>query len=154
MSEMDKPAPPGGWAVFFGWVAGLILIGGAAWFFTQPIRNQFLMNSVNRILAHGEDPRRLGVPLAGPRKTGLSAPLGNWYSLENSRNVFFVFPLVREGPMALCGALVSPEGKVEELIPLSGYARRIFYDLPQSIKQMYIHRIEALGFSLAGAEHE
>jgi hypothetical protein len=154
MSETDKPAPLRDWAVFFGWIAGLVLIGGAVWYVTQPLRNQFLMNSVNQILARREDPRRLSAPLAGPRTRGISAPLGNWYALENSRKALFVFPLVQNGPMALCGALVSPEGKVEELFPLSGHAGHIFSDLPQGMKQIYIRRIEALGFPAAGAAHE
>jgi hypothetical protein len=159
MSETDKPpaSPPPllrEWAVFLGWITGIVLIGGAAWFLTQPLRDQLLMDSVNRILIQREDPRRLSAPLAVPRSPGFSSPLGRWYFLENSRNLFFVFTLIGDGPLSLCGALVSPEGKVEELLPLSGHAGQTFAALPRSMKQVYIHRIEALGFPPAGENNE
>jgi hypothetical protein len=159
MSEVDKPAnsPPPllrEWTIFLGWLAGIVLAGGVAWFLTQPLRNQLLMDSVNRILIQREDPRRLSVPLAVPRAPGFSSPLGSWYSLENSRELFFVFALMGDGPLSLCGALVSPEGKVEEILPLSGHAGQIFAALPQGMKQIYIRRIEALGFPAAGENHE
>jgi hypothetical protein len=157
-SAGPNPAAPAGgpreWAVFFGWIAGLVLIGGAAWFFTQPVREKMLMNSVNRILAQEKGARLLSAPLAAPRSSGLAVPLGSWYGLENSGDVFFVFALMRDGPLALWGARVSPGGKVEELLPLSGHARQIFADLPQGMLLTYIHRIEALGFPAKGGTGE
>jgi hypothetical protein len=154
MSGMEPAAPnppaaeapsPREWAVFFGWIAGLVLIGGTVWFLTQPVRDRMLMNSVNRILAR-ENGALLSAPLAAPLSSGRADPLGSWYGLENSNDVFFVFTLMRDGPLALWGARVSPGGKVEEILPLSGHARQIFADLPRGMLLTYIHRIEALGF--------
>jgi hypothetical protein len=145
---------PREWAVFFGWIAGLVLIGGTIWFLTRPVRDQMLMISVNRILAQENGARLLSAPLAAPRSSGPAAPLGSWYGLENSGDVFFVFTIMRDGPLALWGARVSPGGKVEELLPLSGHARQIFADIPQGMMLTYIHRIEALGFPAAEDSNE
>jgi hypothetical protein len=142
------------WAVFTGWICGLVLAGGLAWFFTQPLRIDAMMRSVNRSLARREDPRRLGAPLSLPRITGNSAPLGMWYSLEKTTDRFFVFPLIQDGPLALCGVRVSPEGGVEEFIPLSAHAEQALENLPPGIAQTYIRRIEALGFPDVGEKSE
>jgi hypothetical protein len=149
-----EASPPRDWAVFFGWIAGLVLAGGIIWFLTQPLRDQILMNSVNRILAQENGAPLLSAPLSPPRSSGRAAPLGSWYGLENSGDVFFVFALMRDGPLALWGARVSPGGKVEELLPLSGHARQISADLPRGILLTYVHRIEALGFPGEEAPHE
>lgn len=155
----EKPAIPlypglREWAVFTGWICGLVLAGGLAWFFTQPLRVDAMMRSVNRSLARREDPRRLIAPLSLPRVKGNAAPLGMWYSLEKTEDRFFVFPLMRDGPLALCGVRVSPEGGVEEFIPLSAHAEQVLEDLPPGIAQTYIRRIEALGFPEAGGKNE
>jgi hypothetical protein len=112
------------------------------------------MRSVNRILSLGEDPRRLNAPLAVPRPSGSAGPLGVWYTLVNTGDVFFVFPVMRGGILVLCGAQVSSEGKVVEILPLSDHAKQVFKDIPEGIIQTYIRRIEALGSGKGEGEHE
>jgi hypothetical protein len=158
MSGM-KPAAPAvlklrEWAIFGGWICGLVLLGGILWFLTKPIRTYSLMRSVNRVLILREDPRRLEAPLPDPRHPGSSVPLGCWYSLEKSGDLFFVFTLMRDGPMALCGVQVSPEGKAGAILPLSGHAEQIVKDMPPGMLQLYIRRIEALGIPEAGRKNE
>jgi hypothetical protein len=156
MSEKNKTGAPvfsgiKDWAVFFGWIGGLILVGGIIWSLTQPVRTRALLRSVNRVLSLGEDPRRLEAPLSVPRLSGRADPLGCWYTLEKSGDAFFVFPIMRDGILVLCGAQVSPEGKVAEVIPLSDHAKQVFNDISGGVIQTYIRRIEALG---AGGDHE
>jgi hypothetical protein len=141
-----------GWAVFFGWIGGLILMGGIIWFLTQPLRTQALMRSVNRILSTGEDPRRLEAALSVPRPFGSAAPQGNWYALANSEDAFFVFPIMRDGLLVLCGAQVSRTGRVVEIIPLSDHAKQVIKNIPNGMIQMYIRRIEALGAGRGGGD--
>jgi hypothetical protein len=150
MSDQNKTGAPvfsgiKDWAVFFGWIGGLIILGGIIWSLTQPVRDRGLMFSVNRILSLEEDPRRLSAPLDFPRPSGSARPLGVWYTLVDSGDVFFVFPLMRDGILALCGAQVSPDGKVIEILPLSDHAKQVFGDIPEGLIQTYIRRIEALG---------
>ncbi|MDR1277455.1 MAG: hypothetical protein LBK02_01755 [Treponema sp.] len=142
------------WAIFGGWLCGLVLLGGILWFLTQPIRTQSLMRSVNRVLAQRGEPRRLATPLPDPRSPGSSVLLGHWYSLEKSEDLFFVFTLMRDGPMALCGVQVSPQGKAGDILPLSGHAEQIIKDMPPGMLQIYIRRIEALGIPDAGRKNE
>jgi hypothetical protein len=148
VTELDKPALPAAprfreGAVFLGWICGLVFLGGLIWFLTQPVLSRFLIPPVNRILAQREEAPRLEAPVSLPRPPGASAPLGRWYSLEKSESLLFVFPLMRDGPLALCGAWVSPEGKVEEILPLSAHAEQVLYTLPQGMLLSYIYRIEA-----------
>jgi hypothetical protein len=126
-------------AVFVGWIAGLVVAGALIWSLTQPLRVRLLMRSVNRVLVLREDSRRLLTPLAAPRVEGIP---GSWYSLLNSDSNFFVFPVMRDGILVPCGAQVSGEGKVEEIIPLSAHAGQVSGSLSQGIMQIYIRRIE------------
>ncbi|MDR0624128.1 MAG: hypothetical protein LBG10_06830 [Treponema sp.] len=133
------------WAVFFGWIGGLIIIGGIVWSLTQPVRIRGLMRSANRVLSLEKDPRRLKAPLPVSRPSGRAGPLGTWYTLEDSGDTFFVFTILRDGILVLCGAQVSPEGKVVEIVPLSDHAKQVFDDISGGVIQTYIRRIEALG---------
>jgi hypothetical protein len=149
MSENDKGELPffseiKDWAVFFGWIGGLILAGGIIWSLTQPLRARSLMRSVNRVLSLREDPRRLEAPLPFPRPSGSASPQGTWFSLSNSGDRFFVFPIMREGVLVLCGSRVNGEGKVEELIPLSHQGEQALDYIPREIIQTHIRRIEAI----------
>jgi hypothetical protein len=73
--------------------------------------------------------------------------MGYWYSLYNSQEMMFVFNFFMDGILIPLGAVVSADGNVVEVIPLSAHALQVFNDLPQSILQMYIRRIEAAAIS-------
>jgi hypothetical protein len=130
-------------AIFLGWICGLVFLGGLIWFLVQPVLSRLLIPPLNRNLAQREEPLRLDAPVSLPRPPGASSPLGRWYSLEKSGDLLFVFALMQDGPLALCGARVSPEGKVEEILPLSAHAEQMFSTLSPGILLTYIHRIEA-----------
>jgi hypothetical protein len=131
-------------AIFLGWICGLVFLGGMIWFLAWPALSRMLIAPVNRILAQREEPLRLDASLAFPRQRGVASPLGRWYSLEKSGDLLFVFTLMRDGPLALCGARVSPEGKVEEILPLSAHAEQVLRTLSPGILLTYIRRIEAV----------
>jgi hypothetical protein len=126
-------------AVFVGWIAGLVLAGALVWSLTQPLRVRMLMRSVNRTLVLQGDSRRLAAPFAAPRAEG---PFGVWYSLLNSGSRFFVFAVMRDGVLVPCGAEVSAEGKVEEIIPLGAHAGQVLGGLPRGLLKIHIRRIE------------
>jgi hypothetical protein len=52
---------------------------------------------------------------------------------------------MRDGILVLCGAQVSPDGKVVEIVPVSDHAKQVFKDIPEGIIKTYVRRIEALG---------
>ncbi|MDR0877799.1 MAG: hypothetical protein LBN21_07075 [Treponema sp.] len=132
-------------AIFLGWIAGLLLMGGLLWALTGHVREISLMQSVNRVFILHDDPRRLAAPLHVRRSAGKVSPLGNWYSQANSENTFFVFTIMGNGVSAVCGASVSREGTVLEIIPVSIHAADALKRLSPGIIQMYVRRIEALG---------
>jgi hypothetical protein len=128
-------------AVFLGWIAGLLLAGSLLWGLTQSLQARYLLRAVNRVLISLEDSRRLLAPQG--RRFISSNPLGVWYSMLDSDTLMFVFAIVWDGILVPCGAQVSPEGNVEELLPLGGHATRILGRLPHGVIQPYVRRIEA-----------
>ncbi|GHV95704.1 hypothetical protein AGMMS50293_20240 [Spirochaetia bacterium] len=128
-------------AIFLGWIAGLLMAGALVWIFTQPLQSRYLLRAVNRVFIAAGDTRRLAAPLARP--AGKAGPMGFWYSMLDSGDSIFVFGIMRDGILVPCGARVSTDGKVEELIPLSGHARQALSSTPPAVLQLYVRRIEA-----------
>jgi len=128
-------------AVFAGWVAALVLIAALLWSLSFPFRSDCLMRATNKILISMNDNRHLAAPVlrpfAGP------APLGCWYRLYESGSLFFVFVIMREGILVPCGAEISGQGEVVEIIPLGNHARQVMEQIPQGLIQVYIRRIES-----------
>jgi len=142
--------------IFIGWVVGLILIASLLWSLSFSFRARCLMQPVNKTLAIMEDERRLSVPLA--RHTAQPAPLGCWYYLAGNSDepeteagkLFFVFAIIRDGIMVPCGAEITEQGNVAEIIPLGSHARQVMGRIPQGIIQVYTERIESAALSLLG----
>jgi len=128
--------------ILFGWIAGLLMLISVIWIFSQRLQAYYLLQSVNNVFVNNEDARRLSAYI--PNKTGKAGLLGYWYSMRNSSNRFFVFTIFQDGILIPLGAIVSDNGSVSEIIPLSAHAVQVFNDLPQSILQMYITRIETV----------
>jgi hypothetical protein len=76
--------------------------------------------------------------------------MGVWYSVLDSTADMFVFAVIWDGILLPCGAFVSPEGKVEDLIPLSGHAANLLDQIPRNMMGMYIRRIEAAAAKRSG----
>jgi len=127
-------------AILVAWVAGLLLIISVIWIFSQPLQSRYLMRTVNSIFINNNDTRRLSSP--APRMTDNVNLLGYWYSMNNSQDKMFVFAVFHDGILIPLGAVVSPGGNVDELIPLSAHAVQVFDFIPKSILRMYVMRIE------------
>ncbi|MCL2804518.1 MAG: hypothetical protein FWD26_01080 [Treponema sp.] len=130
-------------AILLGWIAGLLLITSLIWIITQQVQSYYLLRSVNNVFINNNDVRRLSavIPLKS-NKQGLNVK-GFWYTMHNSTDNMFVFSAFNDGIMIPLGAVVTPDGKVSDLIPLSAHAVYVFDSLPKSILQMYVSRIEA-----------
>ena len=137
-------------AILVGWIAGLIIIAGLCWFFTQPVRDAFLIKAVNKVLEQSNEPRRLGEPLPA-RSLGM----GSWFTMTEAvkrrdagtgplleGTKAYVFVLIAEGNFFPCAAIVSPECKVEEFIPLNSHGKRIIKQFSSGILRVYASRIE------------
>jgi hypothetical protein len=131
-------------AILSGWITGIILLISIIWIVSQTMQANFLMRSINNVLMNNNDSRRLSSFMKkNPVKPGL---LGYWYSINNSENQMFVFTVFKDGILVPLGAVVSSENEVEEVIPLSSHAVQIFDNIPQRVLQVYITRIETMGF--------
>jgi hypothetical protein len=126
--------------ILFGWIAGLLLLASVILFFSQPALAFNLMRSVNNVFIHNNDSRRLSAYL--PAKTGKAEVFGYWYTMYNSANKMFVFTTFQDGILVPLGAVVTPHGDVDEVLPLSAHAEQIFDAMPKSVLQMYIYRIQ------------
>jgi len=127
-------------AIIFGWIAGLLILISVLWILTAPLQANYLLKSVNNVLILNNDSRRLSEYIQ--KKSVKAGPLGYWYSINNSMDEMFVFSVFQDGILIPLGAIVTANGKVSEVIPLSVHATQIFKNLPKSILQIYINRIE------------
>jgi len=129
-------------AVLFAWVAGLLLLISTIWILTQPIQSYYLMRSVNNIFLNNSDSRRLTESIRV--KSEKANLLGYWYVMHNTTDKMFIFSVFQDGILVPLGAIVSDDGKVSEIIPISAHAAQVFEALPESILQMYTIRIESI----------
>jgi hypothetical protein len=136
----------------FGWIASIVIIAGVCWTLTQPVRSRFLMRAVNRVLEQYGDIRRLVELSSDGRGTSI---FGSWYTMakvwqqgisgnENfsEGTKAFVFSFIAEGTLFPCAAVVTPEGKVQELIPLNIHGKKMLSRISPGILKLYIRRIE------------
>jgi hypothetical protein len=128
-----------------GWILGILLIGGLLWGLTQSSRLIALRNSINRALIDREEPRRLHLPVSG-EGTGPGIR-GHWFSMFGEESRALVFSIMAEGTLLPCAAIVSPEGRVEKIIPLTISSEKGLARLSPGIVQTYIRRLEG---SLSG----
>ena len=128
-------------AILLGWITGLILAAVLVWSLTFNFRSACLMRSANRSLADMEDSRRLVTPLRRPFSGQF--PLGCWYTVAESDSVFFVFTVMRDGILVPCGAEISGEGKVKNIVPMGNHARQVLERIPPGLIHIYTRRIES-----------
>jgi hypothetical protein len=141
-ADLFKDTNPKELGVFTAWIVGLLLIGGFLWFFTQPIRIRLLQGNVNILLAATGHTQYLEDPVPRSKLPKRRIPLGTWYTVRNSNNRALVFAMMSEGIRFPCVAMVSDEGKVNEIIPLNTRVEQTVKRLPQGIITTYIRRIE------------
>jgi hypothetical protein len=146
-------------AILLGWIAGLLIAITLIWIVAKPVHARYLMITVNRVFINSGDNRRLSSFIDRPGEksagnTGASRTtqvpwigrgsglLGYWYTMSNTQDLMFVFAVFQDGILVPCGAIVSADGKVNEIIPLSAHAERVYNKIPQSVLRIYIQRIE------------
>ena len=128
-------------SILIAWIGGLILIGGMSWFLSRHIRANFLMNSINQVLISMEDSRRLEAPInSGPRRS--SGFKGQWFSLFEEEDRLLFFTLISDRTFLPCAAILDPNGRVKELIPLSSRGERSPNFVSPGLIRLYIRRIE------------
>ncbi|MCL2601725.1 MAG: hypothetical protein FWD91_02810 [Treponema sp.] len=131
-------------AIFAGWIAGLILIAGLAWFFTQPVRGRVILASVNNVLERSSDPRRLAAPITTALQPTGASRAGLWFAAANrtsEKSFIFIFAFIAEGTFFPCAAVVSARGEVQEFIPLSVHGERVLRRISPGIQDVYKRRI-------------
>jgi hypothetical protein len=126
--------------VLLGWISGLLLLTSVFWILIQPAQAYYLLRTVNNVLISNDDSRRVSKFLQ--TKAGKAEALGYWYLMYNSTDKMFVFTVFQDGILIPLGAVVSPNGTVNDILPLSAHAAQIFDKLPKSVLQMYVDRIE------------
>jgi hypothetical protein len=136
----------------FGWIGSILLIAGACWILTQPVRDRYLMRAVNRVLEQYGDSRRLSELASGG---GGASIIGSWYVMIKGRQQgisgtdnfvegtkAFVFTFIAEGTFFPCAAIIDPMGQVKEFIPLNIHGKKILDLISPGILKLYIKRIE------------
>lgn len=124
--------------ILISWILGLLIITSLVWILSRPLQANSLLRTANSVLISSNDSRRL-VSFSG--RAGNETLLGYWYSM-NTTDKMFVFSVFHDGILIPLGAVVSDNGIVKEIIPLSLHAAHVFDYLPDSVLQIYINRIE------------
>ena len=126
--------------LFIGWIGGLVLMGSLLWILSKPILSSYLQRSVNQSMeASGLSVRISAAQSLPPVK---QIPLGMWYSVYPTGDLFFVFPVFQDGVLDICGAILSPENKVTQIVPVSAHACQVYGRIAPGIISMYTRRIE------------
>ena len=136
--------------VFLGWIAGMFLIAGLAWFFTRPVRAGSAIRHINATLSALGETRKLEAPLVFDRsvprrKAARAARLGVWYTLANSEDRGVVFSIMADGILAPFLVFVSPGGEAGQPIPLGAHSALIMDRLPRGTIRASMSRFEAEG---------
>ena len=124
--------------IIIGWAVGLILLSGLCWYFAQPVKTRFLMNSVNQILEQSGDRRRVSEPI--PMEISRMSGLGRWYNFSDGTRVY-IFTFIGEGAFFPCAAVMMADGRIEEFIPLGRHSTRMFQRVSPEIINIYAQRI-------------
>ncbi|MDR3115416.1 MAG: hypothetical protein LBU25_07845 [Treponema sp.] len=139
--------------ISIGWIAGILLLGGGMWFFTQSLRTALLLQTVNQVLETVQDSRRLEGLIPWHVSWG-RFPWGNWYTLADSEDRVLVFSLMSNGIFIPCMAVVSAgTGKVvgDTILPLTSHPEQTLKQIPRGLIKTYIRRIENPSFLQRGA---
>jgi hypothetical protein len=137
-----------GTAIFFAWISAILIFAAVFWVLTQPLRTRILVSAVNRVLEQSGDSRRLEEPSSsgGPGFFGMST----WFSMTNLERQTpgdtgraVVFSFIGEGTFFPCIAVLNPDGRVEEFIPLNSHGERVIRRISPGILNIYARRIEA-----------
>jgi len=128
-------------SILIGWIAGLLFLVALLWILTQGAQAHNLLRTVNSIFISSGDSRRIVSHVR--HVNGKAGLLGYWYNMNNSTDKMFIFAVFQDGILVPLGAIVSANGKVDEIIPLSSHAVQTFDNMPRSILQLYVTRIEA-----------
>ncbi|GHV87654.1 hypothetical protein AGMMS50267_00140 [Spirochaetia bacterium] len=129
-------------AFFASCLAMLILAAGLVWFFTRPVRDAALLQSVNKALARSGVSLHLEAALPHWGRAGRAAQLGQWFTLSGSESRAVVFLLMDRGIPAVALAVVSPNGEADTLIPLSSNAVQLLPLLSPETAGLYIRRVK------------
>ena len=127
-------------AILSGWIIGILILVSLIWIFSQSIQSLYLMRTVNNVLININDSRRVSDFI--PQRNEKAGLFGYMFSIYNSEKKMYVFTVFQDGILVPIGAVISTDGIVEEIIPLSSHAQQIYSSLPKNMLQMYINKIE------------
>ena len=136
-------------AILIAWISSLLIFAGALWVLTQPLRTRILISAVNRVFEESGDPRRLS-ELASNGGSGVFG-MGAWFTMtgpeaeeigNTEERKIVVFSFFGEGSFFPSAAIIGPEGRVEEFIPLNNQGRRVISRIAPGILEIYARRFE------------
>jgi hypothetical protein len=127
--------------ILAAWIAGIILFGWFLLFFTQSVRNDRLMRSVNTVLSLSGDTRQLERSTSKTRENLGINKFGIWYTVADSDERVIVFTIMNDGISIPCIAIIDNDNGIE-ILPLNSYAKSVYEDIPKGRLDIYIRRIE------------
>ena len=126
--------------ILLGWITAILLLISVIFIFSNNFQKRQLIRTVNSVFYYRDDSRRISEYTA--KITFKSGIMGYWFSINNSTDKIFIFTFFQDGILLPLAAVVSQDGNVKEIIPMSEHALSVFENIPDSILQVYISKIE------------
>lgn len=126
--------------ILIAWITVILLLISMIFIFSNNLQKRQLMRTVNSVFYYRDDSRRISEYTEKTQfKSGI---MGYWFSINNSTDKIFIFTVFQDGILLPLAAVVSQDGDVKEIIPMSEHALNVFDNIPQSILQVYVSKIE------------
>jgi hypothetical protein len=128
-------------SIFAIWMAALVLAGALLWGLTGSLRNNIMANTINKVLDETGEERRVVAAISTWHIPGNVTQLGTWYTMTSQENAV-LFSFIVDGIFSPCLAIISNDGKLASLIPLTLNADRAVLRMNPGYLRIWIDRIE------------
>jgi len=129
--------------ILLAWITSILIIANVCWYTTQGLRDRLTIRAVNRVFIQTGDSRRLLEPTSPEWKASLLT--GTWFTMQDEtpvRKKALVFSFIGEGTFFPCIAVMTQDGKVADIIPLSSHGEKVLKRISPGILRLYTKRIE------------
>ncbi len=128
--------------ILAAWILGILVLGGLLWFLTQDFRDNRMVRTVNALLIHNNDKRRLVSRLPNDSEQG--TPFRNYqrFSVWDSSDTAVIITLYDNAVPSVCAAFIDSNGNVIDMLPLNSHSAQVMARMEKKQLDIYKTHIE------------